>query len=324
MPRVAAGFLALMAAVLASTPAMAGEGSAAFSDDPSPGYASSASTSTASSGGTSHTVRRTYTRSGPVTCRAIDGRIGERRYVRLGPIITADLPEADRTGERGSWYARYCGDSTAPPECDPASTPSGCLGIPSERWGFSGVSWWSFADAFGLGAPVEPAEVAADAYRFLPIPKAAIGFNPPGTAGVPALVNLETWLWVEPAAWAPQISEIEVCCPGVLVRVEAVPQQVIFDMGDGSSVTCPGPGTPYDPTRRGADQRTACAHTYRRSSAAEASQHYMVAAAVEWRASWSVSGAAPPGGGALPATRQASTPTPLRVGEIQSLNTSAT
>lgn len=323
MPRLGRPLAAMAVLLAGAVPrAYAGEGTAAHTDEPAPGYTSSVSTGTTTSGGgsgISRTARRTYRRSGPVTCQAIDGRTGERRYERLGIITSYETVGAHASGE-GAWYARYCGDKIPPPGCDPASSPLGCLGIPSSAWGFSGVVWWSAADAFGAGAPVDPADVAAEAYKFLPLPKADVAFNPPGTAAVPALVNLETWLWIAPTAWAPQYSEIEVCCPSVAVRVEAIPERASFVMGDGTTVACAGPGTPYDPTRPAATQATTCAHTYKTSSAAQPGEHFVVSAAVEWRASWTVTGAAPAAGGALPPSRQASEPVPLRVAEVQSLN----
>ena len=322
MQRVTAAFAVTLAAhLILIQPVFAGDGSAAHTNDPAPGYVSTASTSSTSTGGVSHTTRRTYTRSGPVTCQAIDGRVGERHYERLASINSSQTPDGRVSGDGGYWYARFCGDSTPAAGCEPTSNPWGCLGIPSDRWGLSGIVWWSFADAFGTGAPVDARDVAADAYKFLPIPKAAISFNPPGTSGVPALVNLATWLWIDPAGWAPQVSEIEVCCPSVVVRVEATPQRATFETGDGASVTCAGPGTAYDVDRPAAEQTTSCSHTYNRSSAGQPGQRYDVRAAVEWAATWSVSGAAPAGGGALAPTRQASAAVPVRVGEIQSLNT---
>lgn len=321
MSRLAVALFVTVAGVIPSAPALAGDGIASHTDDPAPGYVSTASTSTTSSGGQAHTTRRTYTRAAPVTCQAIDGRVGERHYERIGDVTSAQTPDGRTSGNGGSWYARFCGDSTPAAGCPPTSNPWGCLSIPSDRWGLSGIVWWSFADAFGAGAPVDPRDVAADAYAFLPIPKAAIAFNPPGTSGVPALVSLATWLWVEPSAWAPQISEIEVCCPSVVVRVEATPERASFETGDGATVDCSGPGTPYDPSRPAAAQTTSCSHTYARSSADQPAQQYQVRAAVQWSAVWSVSGAAPPGGGALSPARQTSPPVPVRVGEIQTLNT---
>lgn len=321
MSRLTAATVALsMAAVMAPQYALAGEGTASHTDEPTPGYVSAVSTSTASTGGVSRTTRRSYRRSGPVTCQAVDGRVGERRYERLDIVTTHETGNAP-AGEDGAWYARYCGDSSPAPGCAPGSTPMGCLGIPSSYWGYSGSVWWSAPDAFGAGAPVDPAAVAASAYKFLAIPEAAISFNPPGTTAVPALVNLETWLWIDPASWAPQYSEVEVCCPAVAVRVEALPQRASFVMGDGTTVACDGAGIAYDPTRPSASQTTKCSHAYSRSSAAEPSQHFAVTAAVEWAATWSISGAAPAGGGALPPARQVSDPVPIRVAEIQSLNT---
>lgn len=97
----------------------------------------------------------------------------------------------------------------------------------------------------------------------------------------------------------------------------ATPRRVIWEMGNGDTVTCAGPGTPYDPSRPSAQQTTDCAYTYRHSSAGRPRNAYRVIANVEWGVSWSVVGAA--GGGSLPPLFTSS---PLWVGvaELQALN----
>ena len=104
--------------------------------------------------------------------------------------------------------------------------------------------------------------------------------------------------------------------PGVTVSVSAQPQRVIWTMGNGDSVVCNGPGTPYDTSKPEAAQRSDCSYTYRRSSAGQPQERYLLSATVEWSATWSVVGA--PGGGALPGIRRSAT-VPVRVAEVQSL-----
>ena len=98
--------------------------------------------------------------------------------------------------------------------------------------------------------------------------------------------------------------------------------------GDGTVVTCGGPGTVYDPARPSAWQSTYCSHVYARTSLGQPTPdgdpddgQYPVTATVEWAVSWSAVGAA--GGGSLPTLYTTST-TGLRVVQVESLNTAPT
>jgi hypothetical protein len=91
---------------------------------------------------------------------------------------------------------------------------------------------------------------------------------------------------------------------------------VTWSLGDGSTVVCNGPGTPYaaggDPAAPSPD----CGHTYARSSAGEPGGVFVVSATVSWGVSWTGGGQS----GTLPALTTTSS-AQLRVGESQAINT---
>jgi hypothetical protein len=89
-------------------------------------------------------------------------------------------------------------------------------------------------------------------------------------------------------------------------------------MGDGNTIVCDGPGTPWDPNLPAAQQSPSCSYVYRRSSADQPNASYLVRASIDWSTSWVAVGAA--GGGALgPAVTTGQLP--VQVGEVQALVT---
>jgi len=167
----------------------------------------------------------------------------------------------------------------------------------------------------GNPPPPTPADLAQMAWDNLKVPAPEVHTSPP--AGQDAVVNLPTWLWVGQGGAVPPASAN---AGPVTVTVTVNPAKVVWDMGDGTTVTCTGLGTPYlpgvsDPKAASPD----CGHTYARSSAATPDQRFRITATVTWTASYSVTGA--PGGGALP-DLTASSVAELRVAEFQALNTS--
>lgn len=100
------------------------------------------------------------------------------------------------------------------------------------------------------------------------------------------IVNLRSWLWVDPipplttqAVSPPEES------PPVRIDLQAVPQAVVWDMGDGHSVTCVGPGRAYNTRKSEAEQQTDCAYTYTKTSAGQPHDRFTVKAAVVWQVS---------------------------------------
>src|SRR5262249_51075274 len=118
----------------------------------------------------------------------------------------------------------------------------------------------------GPSAAPSPARLAERARSQLRLPSTRIMASPAGEQ----LVNLPTWVWVDPASWGTRWATAQ--APGVVVTAVARPTSVSWSMGDGTSVSCPGPGTPFAPS---GDPRAAspdCGHVYRDSSAGQAGQ----------------------------------------------------
>ncbi len=165
-----------------------------------------------------------------------------------------------------------------------------------------------------LPDPVIDAEaLAQQALDRTLIPGPEIRLNPP--EGRDQVVNVPTWMWIDPAAWAPVSATAS--AGGVTVTATATPTTVTWDMGNGDVVVCAGPGTPYDPTVAPDDQRSECTYTYRRSSAGRAGGAFTMSVTTTWGVTWTVSGA--PGGGSL-GTAQRTTTSAVRVAEIQAVN----
>lgn len=148
----------------------------------------------------------------------------------------------------------------------------------------------------------------------LSLPHPLIRMNPP--VEWEQIVNLETWLWVARSAWREHRASASV--PGLSVTATARPRRVIWTMGTGDTVVCPGPGTPYDRTRPPEAQRPSCSYTYRRSSAGAPGDRFTVTATIEWDAEWRARGI--DAGGDLGTLRTTSR-VRIRVAEIQALNT---
>ncbi|WP_435581607.1 hypothetical protein [Amycolatopsis thermoflava] len=141
--------------------------------------------------------------------------------------------------------------------------------------------------ADGQPGPVplpSPAELAAQARNQLRLPTPKIKANPAGDQ----LVNLPTWLWLDRSSWGDVSATASV--PGVSVTAVARPTSVTWSMGDGGSVTCTGPGSPFP---AGVDPKSAspdCGYTYKTSSAGQRADAFPVTATVNWTVTWSGAG----------------------------------
>src|SRR5207302_7717989 len=127
-------------------------------------------------------------------------------------------------------------------------------------------------------APVSPTALAQQALGYTPMPLPGMGMNPP--ANREQLVNLTTFLWLDRAQW--RAVSASASAGGVTVVTTAMPQRVVWDMGNGESVTCDGPGVPYDSSKSDADQPDPCRYIYRHSSAGPPSGAFRVTATVLW------------------------------------------
>jgi hypothetical protein len=121
----------------------------------------------------------------------------------------------------------------------------------------------------------------------------------PGTAPARAtLVNLPTYLFVDPAGWSAHTATAAV--PGTTVSVTAIPRWTRWHTGDGASTTCAGPGAP--PGQNSATppgQNSAapgCGYVYRRTSGPGG---FAVSVAVTYEITWTCVGLCDAPGGTL-------------------------
>jgi hypothetical protein len=167
--------------------------------------------------------------------------------------------------------------------------------------------WVTGAKPVVVAVQVAPVVVAEQAARTLGLSSPVIEMAPPEPHA--QLVNVATWLWVNPAAWHP-VSASASAGP-VTTTAVAAPTKVIWAMGDGQQVTCAGPGTPYDPSAP--DATTTCSYTWAQPGT------YTVTATIYWAVTWSATGAA--GGGSLGVQAGPAARVSVEVVQSQAINT---
>ena len=249
-----------------------------------------------------------------------------------GGQLTVQAGETVWTPPSGSSWAQQAGSDPPPGKPNP-NQPYGCTytaGGPSATAsiGVGGAQpgQWVFPVCAGPGVidpmppiwvsgalpatgvvQVNPVVVAQQAVRQLPLASPTIEMAPP--SGSPQLVGVATWMWVNPGAW--RTLSASASAGTVTTTATATPQKVVWDMGDGDTVTCDGPGTVYSASAPNAT--TNCSYTWGQAGT------YQVTATLYWSVTWTAAGA--PGGGNLglqagPAARVAVTVT-----ESQAINT---
>lgn len=233
----------------------------------------------------------------PATCTADDGTVGRVGYKRLSDDLLNEEERALVTAG-GGIYWKTCGGQ---PEGKIQGTGLGGIFIPPRTPG---------------GPPADPGDLAEEALERAPLPGPIIGMAP--RPDIPQLVNLPTFLWIPADQWKP--FSVSASAGPVTSTVTATPKRVIWDMGQGDTISCDGPGLPYDPNLTDDANPSTCRYTYRRSSAGQPNQSLTVTATMEWETNWTVTGAA--GGGGL-GTVSRSASTTIKVAELQALNIGA-
>lgn len=113
-----------------------------------------------------------------------------------------------------------------------------------------------------------------------------IGITPEPGADDVGIVGMPVWLWVknpDSHSYGP-ITE-SASAGGITVTATARVEDITWDMGDGSQVTCRSAGTPYEPSY-GRQASPDCGHTYLKSSSTESGGKYTVTAASDWVITW--------------------------------------
>lgn len=171
------------------------------------------------------------------------------------------------------------------------------------------VDRWRATPPPGFGGLPSPAQLAAQAVSQLPIRGPVIGTAPePAGAG---LVGLPIWMWtqVSPETWGPSSATASV--PGLSVTATARAKKIVWSMGDGASVTCTSPGTPYKPAYGNRPSPDCGYEGYSRPSSTVSGGRYTVSGVTTWAISWAGGGQ----GGTLTVTRTSTTS--IDVDELQ-------
>ncbi|WP_407842126.1 ATP/GTP-binding protein (plasmid) [Streptomyces sp. DSM 116496] len=169
-----------------------------------------------------------------------------------------------------------------------------------------GYRWWQNPPpGYGGGPNLEAlAEEAVTKMRLL---GANIGIAPKqggtGTVGVPV------WVWNGPGPQTTGPTSASATALGVTVTATATVQNVVWNFGNGTTVSCPFPGTPYNP----AFGLTPPSNANGQCGTAGYSRvgEYTVTATTTWAVHWVGGGQQ----GDLTTTRTSQAP--VRIGELQ-------
>lgn len=261
-------------------------------------------------------------------------------------LAAASPAAAAGGGHQGNGCTGYTAGSGWFVQCGTSSTPSGSTsqGGPSCYWAPDASRYWPHLPpappgyvwlvticppgagnagpgAMTYSAPIlapgggalTPAVLAQRAYAELRPPLPDPRTAPPRRSD--GLVGLPEWFWVPKARWAPQTARI--AAGGVWAAVTATPSELVISPGGGlPAMSCPGPGTAYNPSFPALEQHSDCTYTYAQSSDGLPGNAYQVTVTVTWTAIWRGSGGS---GGTLPALTRATTFS-LPVAEAQALN----
>jgi hypothetical protein len=144
---------------------------------------------------------------------------------------------------------------------------------------FAFMSTKSAPPAADMRALVDRAEKAMD----IPLPQ--VSLSP--AADATQYVGLPVWAWVSASAW--RVKSVSVSAGGVSLTMTATPTYSVWSMGDGESMTCRGPGTPYPtqgppkPSRR---ESPDCGYTYGAPSTSRPGGTYPVSVTGHWKVAW--------------------------------------
>lgn len=229
----------------------------------------------------------------------------------VSEITGATIPCAGSDGAWSDKYQCYLRSDPNPPNSSPGKTGAWyiCRPLPGTASGILDYEVWID------GPPpvaVDPGQLARQILARIQLRRVGIGITPtPGNTGV---LGLPTYLWVAdpgPHTLGPMTDSASE--GGVTVTLTARVGKVAWDLGDGTTISCAGPGTPYQDSF-GARPSPTCGHTYSRPSTDLPGGAYRVTATAVWDVAWTGGGQS----GQLPFAVSSSTT--VRIGEVQALS----
>jgi hypothetical protein len=183
-------------------------------------------------------------------------------------------------------------------------------GFGSGLW--SGLLFLADGAETPAGPEVDPRVLAQQAIASMTLRAPEIQMAPP-TSSMSGLVGLPVWMWVERSADITGPARASASAGGMTVTAVAQVSQVLWNMGDGNTVTC-GLGTPYADGAGTASPD--CGYVYATAS----SRHvpgggpWPITATSRWTITWSGAGASGT------ETLELSSSSELFVGELHVLN----
>ncbi|WP_371681589.1 ATP/GTP-binding protein [Streptomyces sp. NBC_01276] len=168
------------------------------------------------------------------------------------------------------------------------------------------------ADGQEPAAPrIDPETLARQAADSMKLAGPAVAS--PRAAGT-YVVGMPMWMWVDPSPTTFGPNTASATAGGVTVTATAKVSSIAWNMGDGTTVTCTGPGTRYDASM-GKAFSPDCGHRYTRPSSTSGGKYAGTATAT-----WTVRWQAPALGDAGSFTEARQTPFTVDVHEVQVLN----
>jgi len=246
--------------------------------------------------------------AGPAAADPIGGGTGDTRWIR----VDAPGSGGGSGGAPGCDWRRYAGEIDSSyankfdlPSYQAAKNPDGTAKPGNFYWVECGGSTELLyvPDSEPVVDPLLMAEYAAN---FIKGVKPTINVNP-----ARALVKLPTWYWIDGGA-GPIVATASVINETAVVT--ATPVSVEWMTADGP-LTCPVPGTAYDSAKYAPSAKSPdCGNTYDR-----AGKGLSVTATINYRVTWTASGAVNTGGTLAPLSGPVSQVS-LDVLEVQSIN----
>lgn len=139
-------------------------------------------------------------------------------------------------------------------------------------------------------------------------PTPGIGPSPNINPWKMAAVGYPLWLWGAGATDPPEVTD---SIAGLFVSLNPTIDHIDFTMGDGTTLTCHHPTTPWTPNIPAGQKSPTCGHTYQQPSLPKGT--YTITATTHWSIAWNANGQT----GTIPFTQTATTTLP--VGELQAL-----
>jgi hypothetical protein len=168
----------------------------------------------------------------------------------------------------------------------PGSAGGGLMGVgPGSMYLF----WAPAPGDAGAPALVDPVTLAERAVERMELAAPRIGMTPM-TPGAPLLVGMDAWLWIDnegPRAFGPITRSASAGTTTVTATAKVA--KVVWEMGDGGTVTCLNAGTPWRPAL-GIGPSPTCGYRYESPSTEQRDRTFTVRATAHWRVDWEGAG----------------------------------